>query len=294
MAETRFEDARADGPTARTSPEGPDWIENRPSRSWLPHLDLGELWSSREITLVLAQRNIKTRYKQTVLGVAWTILQPLSAVVIFSLVLGRLANVPSDGVPYPVFVYSGLAAWLYMAGASNLASESLAQYRQLVTKVYFPRLHAPLSSTLPGLVDLAISIAAIGVFMAIYDVRPTRAIVFLPLCIVILVLFTFAVGTWLAALNVQYRDVRNALAFMLQLWLFVTPVVYGSSLLEGDWTFVLALNPMAGIIECFRWSLVGAEAPGAWAVVSLAVGLLVLASALFYFGRVQRRFADVI
>lgn len=270
------------------------WIENRPSRTWFPRIDLRELWASREITLVLALRNVKTRYKQTVLGVAWTIVQPLAGVAIFSLVLGRLAQVPSEGLPYPVFVYSGLAVWLYFASAANLASESIAQYRELVTKVYFPRLHAPVASVLPGLIDLTISLAAIGVFMAIYDVAPGSAILLLPLCVLAAVTVTLAVGLWLAALNVQYRDVRNALTFLLQLWFFLTPVVYGSSLLEGKWTFVLALNPMAGVIECFRWSLVGAPAPGSWVVASFATGAVVLVTGILYFARVQRRFADVI
>jgi lipopolysaccharide transport system permease protein len=270
------------------------WIENRPASSWFPRLDLRELWATRDVTRALALRNVKTRYKQTLLGVAWTVLQPLSAVVIFTLVFGRLASVPSDGIPYPVFVYAGLAVWLYVSGAANLASESLAQYRELVTKVYFPRLHAPLAAVLPGLIDLGISLVAVAFFMAFYGVAPTAALVTLPLWIVAAVIAALAVGIWLAALNVRYRDVRNVLAFALQLWLFVTPVLYASSLLEGDWTWVLALNPLAGLVDGFRWALVGADAPGVWALGSLAVGLAVLVSGVVYFARVQRRFADLI
>jgi lipopolysaccharide transport system permease protein len=270
------------------------WIENRSSSSWFPRLDLRELWASRDVTRALALRNIKTRYKQTLLGVAWTVLQPLSAVVIFTLVFGRLAEVPSDGIPYPVFVYAGLAVWLYVSGAANLASESLAQYRELVTKVYFPRLHAPLAAVLPGLIDLGISLVAVAVFMAVYDVAPTAALVTLPLWIVAAVLLALAVGIWLAALNVRYRDVRNVLAFALQLWLFVTPVLYASSLLEGTWTWVLAVNPLAGLVVGFRWALVGTDPPGVWAFGSLAIGLALLVSAIIYFARVQRRFADLI
>lgn len=279
---------------SHTAAQKSRWIENRPARRWLPRLDLAELWSTREITLALALRNVKTRYKQTVLGVLWTILQPLAGVAIFSLVFGRLASVPSEGIPYPVFVYAGLAAWLYFSTATNLASESLAQHRDLVTKVYFPRLHAPLAAVLPGLVDLVISLIAVGVFMAIYDVPPTAAIVLIPVWVLALVSFAFAVGLWLSALNVRFRDVRNALTFLLQLWFFATPVVYGSSLLEGRWGFLLFLNPMAGLIDGLRWSLIGAPAPGASALVSLVVGLLVLAGGVTYFGRVQRRFADLI
>jgi lipopolysaccharide transport system permease protein len=270
------------------------WTENRPGTSWPPRLNLAELWASREITLVLALRNVKTRYKQTIIGVAWTIVQPLAAVAIFSLLFGHLAQIPSEGIPYPVFVYSGLAVWMYFSSSVNLASESLAQYRELVTKVYFPRLHAPLASVLPGLIDLTISLLAVGVFMAIFGVVPTAALVLLPIWMVAALVITFAVGVWLSALNVQYRDVRNVLSFLLQLWFFATPVVYASSLLEGGWSFLLAVNPMAGLIECFRWSLIGTPAPGLQALVSLAVGLLVLVSGVTYFAQVQRRFADLI
>jgi lipopolysaccharide transport system permease protein len=281
-------------PTSGRSLDDVPWIENRSLSSWFPRLDLRELWASRDVTRALALRNIKSRYKQTLLGVAWTVLQPLSAVVIFTLVFGRLAEVPSDGIPYPVFVYAGLAVWLYVSGAANLASESLAQYRELVTKVYFPRLHAPLAAVLPGLIDLGISLVAVAAFMAFYGVAPTAALVTLPLWIVAAVLLALAVGIWLAALNVRYRDVRNVLAFALQLWLFVTPVLYASSLLEGKWTWVLALNPLAGLVVGFRWALVGTDVPGVWALGSLAIGLSVLVSGIVYFARVQRRFADLI
>jgi lipopolysaccharide transport system permease protein len=298
----RHEPAQAEAATngvpltaaAKQSEAGPPWVENQPRSGWLPRLDLSELWSSREITLVLALRNVKTRYKQTIIGVAWTILQPLAAVGIFSLLFGHLADVPSEGLPYPVFVYSGLALWLYFSSAVGLASESLAQYRDLVTKVYFPRLHAPLASVLPGLIDFSISLVAVGVFMIIFGVVPTAALALLPVWIVGAVIFAFGVGTWLCALNVQYRDVRNALTFLLQLWFFVTPIVYGSTLLGGKWHFLLALNPMAGLIGGLRWSLIGAPAPGAWAVGSLAVGVVILLTGVAYFAKVQRRFADLI
>lgn len=280
---------------ARPRPDRPrPWIENRASTRWRPRLDARELWATREITLVLALRNVKTKYKQTVLGIAWTVLQPLSAVVVFTIVFGRIAELPSAGIPYPVFVFTGLAVWLYFSSAAQLASESLAQYRQLVTKVYFPRLHAPLASALPGLVDFAISLVAIGVFMVIYDVEPTWTIAFAPFCVLGVVAFTFGVGVWLAALNVRYRDVRNALAFLLQLWFFATPVVYASSLLDWPWKILLALNPMAALIELFRWSMIGASLPAAWALVSLGVGALVVAGGIVYFGLVQRHFADLV
>ena len=177
------------------------WVENAPSHAWLPRLDVAELWASRELVLVLALRNIKIRYKQTVLGVGWAILQPLAGVAIFTVVMGRLADVPSEGIPYPVFVFGGLAVWMYFANGASMAAESLAQYRDLVTKVYFPRLLAPVAAILPSLIDLGISILAVGVFMAIFGVTPNWAIVLLPLWIVAAIGTTFGVGVWLSALN---------------------------------------------------------------------------------------------
>ena len=284
------------GGGAHAEPErgAPPWIENRAVDGWLPRLDLAEAWASREIAVVLALRNIRIRYKQTFFGVAWALLQPLAAVGIFTLIFGRLAQLPSEGIPYPVFVFSGLAAWFYFSQSATLASESLAQYRELVTKVYFPRLLAPVAAVVPPLIDLGISLVAVGIFMVAYGVAPTAAIVLLPLWILALVVLTFGVGTWLSALNVQYRDVRNALAFLLQLWFFATPVVYGSSLLEGRWGFVVALNPLVGLLDGLRWSLVGTPFPGPEALVSLATGIVILVSGILYFGRAQQRFADLI
>jgi lipopolysaccharide transport system permease protein len=244
--------------------------------------------------LVLALRNVKIRYKQTVLGIGWAILQPLAAVAIFTVVMRRLAHVPSEGIPYPVFVYGGLAVWIYFANGANTAAESLAQYRDLVTKVYFPRLLAPLAAILPSLIDLGISILAVGVFMAVFGVAPGWAIVLLPLWILAAVGTTFGIGVWLSALNARYRDVRNALTFLLQIWLFATPVVYPSSLVHGAWRFLLYVNPVAGVVAGFRWSLIGAPRPGLAALVSLASSLLVLAGGLVYFARIERRLADFV
>jgi lipopolysaccharide transport system permease protein len=273
---------------------GKRWIENAPSRGWFPRLDPGELWASRELVLLLALRNIKVRYKQTLLGVGWAIVQPLAGVAIFTIVLGRLAKIPSEGIPYPVFVFGGLALWTYFSSAAGAAADSLVLYRDLVTKVYFPRLLAPLAAILPGLIDLSISVLAVGVFMAIFEVTPTAAIVLLPLWIVAAVLMTFGVGLWLSALNVRYRDVRNALAFFLQIWLFATPVVFPSSLVHGNLRLLVALNPVAGLVEGFRWSLIGAPAPEPYMLASFFVGFLVLVSGVIYFARVQRHFADFI
>jgi homopolymeric O-antigen transport system permease protein len=281
----------AEAPQGRTQKR---WVENAPSRTWLPRLDLAELWDSRELVLVLALRNVKVRYKQTVLGVGWTLVQPLVGVAIFTLVMRRIAKLPSEGIPYPVFAYAGLAVWLYFTNGATAAADSLAQYRDLVTKVYFPRLLAPLAAVLPGLIDLAISTVAVGVFMVIFHVTPTAAIVLLPFWVAAAVGTTFAVGVWLSALNARYRDVRNALTFLLQILLFATPVLYPSSLVHGPKRFLLYLNPIAGVVDGFRWSLIGAPRPGVAALVSLVAGLLVLLTGLVYFGRVQRRFADFI
>jgi lipopolysaccharide transport system permease protein len=281
----------SDAPPAHTPKR---WVENAPSRTWLPRLDLAELWDSRELVLVLALRNVKVRYKQTVLGVGWTLVQPLVGVAIFTLVMRRIAKLPSEGIPYPVFAYAGLAVWLYFTNGATAAADSLAQYRDLVTKVYFPRLLAPLAAVLPGLIDLAISTVAVGVFMVIFHVTPTAAIVLLPFWVAAAVGTTFAVGVWLSALNARYRDVRNALTFLLQILLFATPVLYPSSLVHGAKQYLLYLNPIAGVVDGFRWSLIGAPRPGVAALVSLVAGLLVLLTGLVYFGRVQRRFADFI
>jgi lipopolysaccharide transport system permease protein len=281
----------AEAPPAHTHKR---WVENAPSRRWLPRLDLAELWDSRELVLVLALRNVKVRYKQTALGVGWALVQPLAGVAIFTLVMHRVAQVPSEGIPYPVFAYAGLAVWLYFTNGATAAADSLAQYRDLVTKVYFPRLLAPLAAVLPGLIDLTISTFAVGVFMVIFHVTPTAAIVLLPFWVAAAVGTTFAFGVWLSALNTRYRDVRNGLTFLLQILLFATPVLYPSSLLDGSKRFLLYLNPIAGVVDGFRWSLIGAPRPGVAAAVSLVSGLVVLLTGLVYFGRVQRRFADFI
>jgi lipopolysaccharide transport system permease protein len=270
------------------------WIENAPSHAWLPRIDLAELWASRELVLTLALRNIKVRYKQTALGVVWAILQPLIGVVIFTIVMRRLAHIPSEGIPYAVFAFAGLIPWTYFVNSANQAADSLVAYRELVTKVYFPRLLAPISAVLPGLIDLGISLLALGVLMAVLGVKPGAQIVLLPLWVVALVVITGGIGIGLSAVNARYRDVRNALGFLLQIGLFATPVVYPSTLAHGALRTLLYVNPLAGVIECFRWSVIGTPLPTAAAFVSLASGLLVFFAGLLYFARVERRLADVI
>lgn len=286
----------SDRPGNRSQPAAADkaWTENRAPTGWLPRLELGELWRFRELALVLAIREVKVRYKQTVFGLAWVIIQPLAAVIIFTVIFGRLARLPSEGLPYAVFVYSGLVLWSYFSGALNSVAQSLVQNRDLVTKTYFPAAVAPLALALPGLLDLLVSLAVFAVVMAAYGIAPTFALVLLPLWVVACVLVVFAAGFWLSALNVQYRDVRHTMTFLLQVWLFASPVVYAGSLVEGAWRYAYALNPMVTVLHGFRWSLVDGPAPGGEALVSLAVVAVVLAGGLVYFLRAQRRFADLI
>jgi lipopolysaccharide transport system permease protein len=270
------------------------WRENRAPSGWLPHIDASELWQFRELALILALREVKVRYKQTVLGVAWVVVQPVAAAVIFTIVFGRLARVPSEGLPYAVFVYSGLVLWGYFSSSLTAVAQSLVQNRDLVTKTYFPALIAPLAFLLPGLLDFSISLGMVALVMLAYGVVPGFAVLLLPLWLLACMVVVLGAGLWLSALNVQYRDVRHTMTYLVQVWLFASPVVYAGSLVDGSWRFLYALNPMATVLNGFRWSLLGAPAPGPEALVSLGVASLLLASGLVYFLRAERRFADVI
>jgi lipopolysaccharide transport system permease protein len=269
------------------------WIENRPSTGW-PGFKLRTLWAYRELAWFLAERDLKVRYKQTIFGVGWAILQPLIAAGIFIVLLGRVDGLPSDGLPYPVFVFAGLTAWLYVSASVTRAAESLVTDPSLVTKIYFPRLIAPLASVLPSLTDLGVSLVVLVPFMVAYDVTPGLALATLPAAIGWLVSVALGTGLILAALNVKYRDVRRAIAFAVQVWLFASPVAFASTLVSGAWKWVYALNPMVGALDTFRWATVGAPAPGPEALVSLAVTLIVLFAGVVYFHAAERRFADVI
>lgn len=274
-------------------PELP-WVENVPRRGWLPRVDVHELWAERELALMLARKDLKVRYQQTFFGVAWALIQPIVAALIFTAVFGRAAHLPTDGIPYAVFVFTGLTIWLYFASAVSAAAQSLVDNRDLISKVYFPRLLAPVAAVVPGLADLGVSLPIVAVFLAIWSVAPGIELVLLPLWVLAALVTAFAVGVMLAGLNVRYRDVRFALPFVLQVWLFVSPVVYTISLIQGTWRYVYALNPMASIVTGFRWSIAGGPAPGPEALVSLGVVVLTLLIGLVYFDRVERSFADVI
>jgi lipopolysaccharide transport system permease protein len=231
-----------------------------PPRGWA-HLGFGELWTHRDLLYFLARRDIKVRYAQAAMGVAWAVLQPLMMMVIFSVFLGRLAEVPSDGIPYPVFALAGLVPWTYFSNAVASATESLVASSNLVSKVYFPRLVVPLAALLSWLPDLAIASVLVVGLMLIYGIVPSATIVFLPLFGLFSLLAAASVSVWLSALNVSYRDVRYAVPFILQLWLFATPVVYPASLVPVQWRPLFGLNPMAGVVEGFRWALLRSNAP---------------------------------
>jgi lipopolysaccharide transport system permease protein len=275
-------------------PAAAAWVENAPPAGRLPALEARELWAHRELALILALKDLKVRYKQTFFGVAWALLQPLIGVLIFSVFFGRLAHLPTDGIPYPVFSYVGLSIWLYVSAAVTSGAQSLVDNRDLVTKVYFPRLLAPVAAIVPALIDYAVSLAVIAVFLAVYGVVPGPAIALLPLWVVGAMLLALGVGLLLAGLNVKYRDVRYALPFLLQVWMFGSPVVYSSSIVQGAWRYVYAANPMVTLIVGARWSLADGPPPGAPSFVSLLVVALLLVVGFLYFRRVERSFADVI
>ena len=265
-----------------------------PSKGWVS-LGLKDLWQYRELLFFLTWRDIKVRYKQTALGAAWAIIQPLFTMLVFTLFFGRLAKVPSDGIPYPLFSYAALLPWQLFAYALTESSNSVVANERLITKVYFPRLVVPLASVLAGLVDFAIAFIFLIGMMAWYGVRPSWPLLTLPFFILFAVATAFGVGLWLSALNVQYRDVRYTLNFIVQFWMFASPVAYSSTLVPARWRPLYGLNPMAGVIEGFRWALLGkVQAPGAMLMVSAVVVALVLVGGLYYYRRMEKTFADVV
>jgi ABC-type polysaccharide/polyol phosphate export permease len=269
------------------------WVENRAPTGW-HKIDLRELWAYRELIVFLAIRDVKVRYKQAVLGMAWAVLQPLAGALVFTLVFDRIAKLPSDGIPYPVFAFVGVMVWSYFTASVQTAMSSLVGNVGLVTKVYFPRMAAPIAAMGPGLLDMGISLLILAVLMAVYGVTPGIALLALPLCIVVLVALTFGVGLILATLNVRYRDVKGVSSLLLQLWLFASPVAYASSVIRDRWAALYALNPMAGLIDAFRWSLLGTPAPKPSALIGLVILVLILVAGLAVFAREERRFADII
>jgi lipopolysaccharide transport system permease protein len=254
-----------------------------------------ELWEHRELVFFFAWRDIKVRYRQTVLGALWAILQPVFTMVIFSLFFGRLAKVPSDDLPYPVFSYAALVPWTFFANALTQASNSLVSSANMVKKIYFPRLALPIATVLAGVVDFVLAFVVLLGMMLYFGLAPTLNVVWLPFFLLIAFVTSLGVSLWLSALNVQFRDVHYTLPFLTQAWLFLTPIAYPSSLLEEPWRSLYGLNPMAGVVEGFRWALLGTDtAPGPMVFISALVALVLFFSGALYFRRMEQSFADVI
>ena len=269
------------------------WTENRPGTK-LGIGQLRELWQYRELVAFLALRDLRVRYKQAAFGAGWAILQPVAGAAVLTLVFRRLAGVPSDGIPYPLFALVGYSVWTYCSGSVNTATDSFVVNAALVTKIYFPRLGAPIAAVLPGLVDLAIALLAVGAFAIAYAVTPSIALLTLPLWVLLAMLVSLAVGIPLATLNVQYRDAHHAFGLFTQLWFFASPVAYPSSLVHGGWRYLYYLNPMAAVLDGFRWCLVDGPAPPAVAGMSAVTLVVLVPLGLRYFYKTERTFADII
>jgi lipopolysaccharide transport system permease protein len=266
----------------------------RPTKGAGP-VGLQELWDFRELLYYLVWRSIKVRYKQTLLGAAWAVLQPLLTMLVLSVFLGRFARVPSSGVPYPLFAYAGLVVWTFCTSALSQATQSIVEQQAMITRVYFPRILLPLSGVLAATVDMILSLPVLIGLMLFYGFAPSSAIWTLPLFLLLTAGAALGIGLWLSALNVRYRDVRYAIPFLIQLWFLATPVMYPSSLLPNRWRVLYGINPMAGVIEGFRWGLLkGVKPPGGLLLVSVAVILIALVGGFHYFRRMEDTFADVV
>jgi lipopolysaccharide transport system permease protein len=266
----------------------------QPSKGWVA-LQLKDLWEYRELLYFFIWRDIKVRYKQTALGAAWAVIQPLFTMLIFSLFFGRLAKVPSDGIPYPLFAFTALVPWAFFAQGLSQSADSLVGNGNLIKKIYFPRLAIPLSTVSAGLVDFCISFTVLLGLMLYYHIRPTHNLIFLPFLLFLAFVTALGAGLWLSALNVRFRDVKYALPFITQAWMFATPIAYPSTLLHGVWKQVFALNPMVGVVEGFRWALLGTKtAPGPMIAASAFAALIVLVGGAFYFRRMEKSFADLV
>ena len=266
----------------------------RPSEGWVS-LKLQELWEYRELLYFLVWRDVKVRYKQTVLGAAWAIIQPFFTMVVFSLFFGKLAKMPSDGIPYPLFSFAALVPWAFFANGLSQASNSLVGSAHLITKVYFPRLVVPISSVISGILDFALAFVVLLGMTLYYGMIPTLNIIWLPFLLLLAFVTALGVGMWFSALNVQFRDVRYILPFLTQFWMFATPIVYPSSLLPEPWRTVYGLNPMVGVVEGFRWALLGTQtAPSPILIVSSLASIAILIGGAFYFRRMEKTFADLV
>jgi len=264
-----------------------------PAHGWQA-LELGDLWRYRELLYFLTWRDIKVRYKQTILGAAWAILQPLLTMLVFSVIFGQLAKLPSEGIPYPIFTYTALLPWQLFAFALTNSSNSLVGSQNLVSKVYFPRLVIPIASVLPGLVDFAISFAVLLGMMLYFQIPLTGRVLVLPVFLLLALATALGVGLWLSALNVEYRDIRYVVPFLTMFWQYATPVAYSSSLIPERWRLLYGLNPMTGVVEGFRWALLGKGDVGGLLWISIIIIILLVITGLLYFKRMETTFADVI
>jgi lipopolysaccharide transport system permease protein len=272
----------------------PIHIRIEPSRGWIP-LNLRDLWEYRELLYFLAWRDIKVRYKQTVLGVSWAILQPFFTMVVFSLFFGKLAGIPSEGIPYPIFSYAALVPWQFFANGLTSSSGSVVGSANLIRKVYFPRLVIPMAAVGSGIVDFALAFLVLLGMMAFYGIVPTVNVVWLPLLLLLALVASLGTGLWLTAMNVQFRDVRYVVPFLVNAWMFATPIAYPSSLLDEPWRTLYGINPMVGVVEGFRWALLSTDTqPGSMVLVSAVVAVGLLVSGAYYFRRMEKTFADVV
>jgi lipopolysaccharide transport system permease protein len=270
----------------------PALVRIEPARGWLD-LHLGEVWAYRELLYFFVWRDVKVRYKQTVIGVAWVVLQPLLTMGVFTLFFGRLAKLPSDGLAYPVFYFCSLVPWNYFATALQSCTAVVVDNQRVITKVYFPRLVLPLSAVVSGLVDFAIGFVVLGVVLALYGIRPGLAAMWLPVLLLLAVLTALGVGLWMSALNALYRDVKYVVPFLIQFWMFASPVAYPSSLVPERWRWLYGLNPMAGVIDGFRWALTGhGQPPGPLLLASSGMVVAVVLGGLFFFQRMEGAIAD--
>ena len=272
----------------------PPTIFIRPTKGWR-FLDFRELWAYRELVYFLTWRDIKVRYKQTAIGVAWALLQPLALMAVFTLFFGRLANMPSDGLPYPLFAFAAILPWQVFSRSVTESSGSLVTDQRLITRVYFPRIIVPTATVLGALMDFLISAGFLVILMLIYGIAPGIEALMIPIFLLLMIVTALGVGYWLSALNIEYRDVMYIVPFLSQFWLFLTPVVYPSSLVPERWQVLYGLNPMVGVIEGFRWALLGAgNAPGPMVAVSAAVSLSIFLSGIIWFRHRERTFVDAI
>jgi lipopolysaccharide transport system permease protein len=269
-------------------------IHIEPSEGWVS-LGLRELWEYRELLYFLIWRDVKVRYKQTVLGVAWAIIQPFFTMVVFSVFFGKLAGIPSDDIPYPIFSYAALVPWTFFAQGLNQSSNSLVGGARLIKKVYFPRLAMPIATVLSGGVDFVLAFIVLLGMMLAFGIVPTVNALWLPLFLLLALVTSLGVGLWLSAMNVQFRDVRYTMPFITQFWMFATPIAYPSTLVPEPWRTLYGINPMAGVVEGFRWALLGTDtAPGPTIIFSSLSALALLVTGAFYFRRMEKTFADVV